>query len=94
MVFCNPSTSIHLHQLPAFRQLLRGVVGEGQPFAEVSYKRHTHQVLRWPCHSFPFELGSGKLEIQVFLAEDDLGDLGDLGDMGDLGDLGMVLGWW
>lgn len=48
------------------------VVGEGQPFAEVSYKRHTHQVLRWPCHSFPFELSSGKLEIQIYLAEDEL----------------------
>ena len=45
-------------------------MGEGQPFAEVSYKRHTHQVLRWPCHSFPFELSSGKLEIQIYLAED------------------------
>eukprot|EP00435_Cladocopium_sp_Y103_P032631 s1547_g8.t1 len=50
-------------------QRLQGVVGEGQPFAEVSYKRFTHQVLRWPCHSFPFELGSsGKLEIQDELA--------------------------
>eukprot|EP00913_Durusdinium_trenchii_P033421 g31289.t1 len=46
--------------------------GEGQPFAEVSYRRHFHQILRWPCHSFPFELASsGKMEIQVFLAEDE-----------------------
>ena len=51
--------------------LLRpGVVGEGQPFAELSYKRHTHQILQWPFQSFPFELSTGKLEIQVYLAED------------------------
>lgn len=49
-----------------------GLQGEGQPFAEVSYRRHFHQILRWPCHSFPFELASsGKMEIQVFLAEDE-----------------------
>jgi len=48
------------------------VVGEGQPFAELSYKRHTHQILQWPFHTFPFELSTGKLEIQVYLAEDEL----------------------